>query len=169
MGKLRTEIPDMDDDLTDIEDAEISYGQDEDSLNNDLTEVESEEMADDEKDSEDEGTVNGEESSDDEVNPDGKVADEAETLISTEHNNIPSPDNADSCSDFTDFKEPGRSRRKRKTRSASTQDPETEPKLVMRGTPNLTLREHLKAQVRTTPTMQSRWLDFIDGFMASRS
>lgn len=187
-GKLRTEIPDTDDDLTDIEDADISSGQDEDSLNNDMTEIESVEMADDEKDPEGEGTVDGEkssddeqdpegeghvgteEASDDEVNPDGEMADEAETLTSTEHDNIPSQDKNSSESDFSDFEEPGRSRRKRKPRSThSTQDAETEPKLVMRGTPNLTLREHLKAQVRTTPAIQDRWLDFIDGFMASRS
>ena len=205
-GKLRTEIPDTDDDMTDIEDADISNSQDEDSSNNDMTEIESVELADDEKDlegegivageessddkqdSEGEGTVDGEEppddkpdpegegyvgtekASDDEVNPDGAVADEAETLTSTERNKIPSPDtNFSSSSDLSDFEAPERKRRKRKPRSRhSTQDAETEPKLVMRGTPNLILREHLKAQVRSTPAIQDRWLDFIDGFLASR-
>lgn len=164
-GNLSVEVPDTDDELTDIEDAHIPNNQDEDPLKHELIEIdraESAEMADDEHDPEDEGAVGGEDSLDDEVNsdgedslddevtPDGEVADEAETPSSTENDNLPSPDDDDD-SDFSDFEEPKRSRRKRKrkAKSISTQDLEAEPKLVMRGTPNLTLKAHLKAQVCT--------------------
>lgn len=123
-GILKAEIPDTDDELTEIEEVEVS--KEEVSSDADKTEVEEVKDTDEEEATDGEEISDCEEASDDQVIPDGEVADDTENLSSFEYDD-PDLENDNDDSEHSDFGETLAGRRKAKSKPGPNPNRNSKP------------------------------------------